>query len=59
MTIDDFIEKIDNGSLQTSHEKEIKIMKSAKIIDEDGYLDEHFFSDETIATNRKNKKVFI
>ncbi len=59
MTINQFIDEYSDKPLNFTKEENLEIMREAHIIDENGFLDERFFSKETVEENRKENKPFI
>ncbi len=59
MTINEFVDKYSDKPLNFSHEENLRIMRNAHIIDEDGFLDKRFFSEETIKKDREENRPFV
>lgn len=53
MGIDELIVKAKQSSQKRTREEKIQMLKDAKIIGEDGFYLEEFFSKETIEKDRK------
>ncbi len=59
MSLDEFVDKYSKEPLNISREESVQIMREAKIIDEDGFLNPLMFSKETVKENRRANKPFI
>ncbi|MCU7836502.1 MAG: hypothetical protein KZQ83_14790 [gamma proteobacterium symbiont of Taylorina sp.] len=58
MCIEELTKKAKNFLTDSTPEEQVRLLRDAKIIDNDGFLHPDYFSKETVANNRAENKPF-
>lgn len=56
MSISELLEKAKASAKLRTHEQNITLLKEAHIIDDNGYYDSRYFSEETVKNDIENSK---
>lgn len=56
MYIKELTDKVRGVSTKRSHEKRVRMLRNAHILDKNGYFSEHYFSQETIKKDKEAGK---